>query len=1668
MKKINSPIRLGTSTNLINGYNPNWRPGVAYDSGLFGTPDCPLEERDIEIEPNTNGWGLPYITVHDDAAALLSGLFPFTISNPSDGVKEASISAGNLLIGDKDSAAARQQLANTLGVPLEAGYGYALIRYVRFSGEAVHNVSANNIHTHPNPLTPDPSFGVNNDFRQALVKIRPALGDNHHFDPEQLTAKQAQACIDLYGQWGTHFVSKVSVGDTIFQVFSYKADVYATIKKVVAHNDFSGWKAANFAYYTTSAKTGQHGFVDTAGGILSMSNDAAILQSIQKGDWNDPQWSGGNSALTPLLGNGDFNMDSFVAFTDLVPISYQLTTLSIFAEFERRRCLRRVFKGAMIQKFTTAVQPHFEHYCPYDPATVIPPNEVPGLLSTIATPIINTYTPRTDLDELQFVAGSTTTNFVLTSNLLYGSGNATSLPGNNVSILCQEACFETDDSFAILTLTDVAFGSYQVSVAKWYGCVQVACSSRHETILDGLVYQYGPADDSHGRFSVKVGKDIRTVPGYAHLALHKDRLFFAYSFADSILRGMANIPQDIHNPTRQFVTEALGWLAYIIPAGSNDADLLDLRVRSLDGYRMAQNPAYGAFVPLLPATAYQPQINAILNYADAITMQIRDYQAQIEARKQQELLIDVAKTLNENIIQSGQLLSGYVQAAAAQQSDLDGYYAALITQKQAELSQLNNTIAKLQSSLNDQQANVATAVEGYKQGVKDWQTRQAIQFGLDVASNLFTTVTSFAIPAGEIKAVAALGESAQKLQKLLNVLTNAYKLYTSAKTTMDGILHAQDALDTLGDASFDITSNQQWDEMNVNMTAILNTGPAIQAKTDLQQAFGLLLIRGKALTAAKSSANQLAADLYNQQRQQLLSQRQQDRLNALSNSLQPANLPKLDPATLDLAGLTSALVYTRSRALAMLASTFVLQDQALQYQYLQDATAITSFNLLDFKASIVKQTGNTLAAQNRLNAIHLSTTTPIKIEMEVPTAHLIDGNLFIFTIHADNAAFYEYVDVRVQSVNLALDSVSKTDSGKYSVTLEYDGAPFIDRDPQRNPLTFRTPSRQRTYEYTAGTNAPNYTDGGNSWSQDVNAITPFSTWRLSIPNSKMNKGIIFSNTTVKVTLSFVLNARVVDAASLYRRTYRRGEDLAVEELMVEDRPTAAMTAMASPANAPSLQTVVGQMQGRTVLNGWDAVFNFSLEKIQKVINKQYDELKTSTKYGGVIDTTSISQQTKHVKIYKHFQLNYGYPLLSFSATDTTHVQMKINVLSGSITSGSQYDKNPVDWDPPVTADANAYIVATVPIGQVAGIVKGAGNNILSVVLDMATGTFTANNLGVMNDDDKAAFNTALSNYFVNNPVTFIINSLDLTQITTLPDLRPNQFSFKTLITRTYSNQILQLFITTNNRPKLDYSQTFLNNLDEPIPIACDCSLLISSRILFADVLPQSLNQNGWQIQGVDPGDITKAWTGKYTQGSLSGTLDLSALNHSYTPPPPPGGGFTSTTYYTYSVPGGRVSMDVTGMTLTPAGANVQLALSVTKTQQFNEHWKTYYLFGSDEGDHTLSSDYTLTLNANIPVAIAGSGATQSIGLSVQNGNVNIGGHLSGGGPCGCGDDLQAQFNQQLQKQIPSQVTGQLNTNFKDVSIFALKNLLFTNGSLISMNAGNIPGDLLLTGNISGV
>lgn len=1638
MQTQKDKVMLGTSTNLILGFDAAWQPGETGNNGLFSSMVQPLEEKQIDIpvvKETDYEWCYPKITVHDDAESLLQEIFPYRINTPSDGTEMLEVNLGTLLIGDKDRETAVKKLSETLGVDLSKPYGYVLARTERIYGEVKHPVYGGDIILHPNPKHKNEEMAIRESFRADLIKIRKATDDENEFNPALFTVKKAQRCLDFYNKYGTHFVSQAVCGDAIFQVFAFEKTNYERVKNICEKNDFTEEESLNFLPYITDANTGAFGYVKEYGTLLCYSRDPQLEQDQKNGKWRDEKWSERDCIFSPFLLDGPMNkLELNSKYLKNLPLYYTLTSLSIFAEYGRRLALKRVFKGAMIEKFGTAVKPYFSKYFPYDKSDLPSYNDVPGFVSTIATRNINTYKPNLNLDTLQFVASPDSESFTLVSNLVSASSSRHYFPGKDVTFVFQNADFESDDFVTVIELGEEAYKKFVISCKEFYGCLQIvsAESGQHITIVDGICYTADSKKDT-ARQMVLAGRDIRQKYDRVDLLRVKNSVIYSYTFANSVLSSISH--ENSIGSSCRFAKETMTWLSEMIPKGYSDSDLLDIRVLALDSIRMQQNSNYMTYVPILPPEKYSEQCKNILDYIDEIQRQIDYYQRKIEQRKTQELIMDVGRALNQNIIESGKLLYEFIQANARQQQELTQYYDLIILEKKSELARLNQMTYSLEIELNSQKAQVENAVVAYKEAVEIWKTKAEIKFGLEMATTLFTAVTSIAIPASSIGAVKDLGLKVQKIQKLLNILNNTYKVYTLAEQSASALEKAETALDGLDDCDFDVTNSSAWDECNIQLNYLLNMGPDIAEKKTLLKEFSLLVLKGKKYMSAQSSAAQLSRDIYSRQRMKVYSENQQKRLDTLSHDLEPANLPSLDPLSVDLVGLTGDLMFLQSQMFTMLAKAFLVYDQSLQYRNLQPATQIASFDLMSFKGAIVRQKSNTIEAEEKLAALQVSTTTDIDLKVSVPVSQLTNGNTYVLTIMQDNLKFSKYVDVRVKSVIARVDGITESDDHKYYVRLNYPGNTFSNRDLERNILIFRTNAREHTYEYNTDTGQPNFTDRGESWSENVSAVTPFSEWEISLPE-KLNQGLKFSDVMAEITLTFVLNVRIVNRTNML---FKSSDAL------------------------PSLDTLIGQMAGKTTLNGWDVVFNMSLGKIQDVLNKQSDKLKQNTSYGGKIDITTSYEVIAGVTALKKFQLKYGYPNLFFLENDPTNVRMEIPILSGMVQKGMKTDEQE-KWDREEEVNPGASISAYLPLGTAVGKVKAPhAENILSVILDFAKGVFTAKNMRVENDDDKAAFNEALVNYFINHPIKFIINSLNMNQMSVLNDLKPSEFVFKTLITA-QKTQILQLFIMTNNRKNLNYSLANLNSVSEPIPMGSECSLFISSERFFKDIMPQSFTKSRWTMTGVSSEQEFANWTGKISQGFLSAAVDLSKLNRTV-----PTNEYV-TSEYQYYVAGGSVTLSVADMTLEPEKRKIKVSFSKSQRQKYIEKCiTTHYSFFESyttESESELSSDYRLSISANISLKISEKGREQKISMIMEAKDCQITGYMSGGGPCGCGDDIQAEFNQQLRAQLPDKLKSNMNMDFDEISLFAVENLLFVDGDYITFDDVAIPGDVIVTGSFN--
>jgi hypothetical protein len=228
----------------------------------------------------------PRISLHDTADSLLSELFPYHVGKCADDHAAPDIPPGPLLIRDKDSEAATKKLSASLGVDLSSpNFGFSLVILERKSGEGRHYLFKDGIYVNPNPFNPPPGAGVTKDFRTAIARLRHGKHPEGGPDEAAFSEINANAYLESFREWGTHFISRVTLGDRIFQVFAHPRDRFAKIKAAYAipGNVLCGPGAASFAQFTTDADRGHFGYVAEYGKLLAASGDGKVEASVKEG-----------------------------------------------------------------------------------------------------------------------------------------------------------------------------------------------------------------------------------------------------------------------------------------------------------------------------------------------------------------------------------------------------------------------------------------------------------------------------------------------------------------------------------------------------------------------------------------------------------------------------------------------------------------------------------------------------------------------------------------------------------------------------------------------------------------------------------------------------------------------------------------------------------------------------------------------------------------------------------------------------------------------------------------------------------------------------------------------------------------------------------------------------------------------------------------------------------------------------------------------------------------------------------------------------------------------------------------------------------------------------------------------------------------------------------------
>lgn len=211
-------VKLGQSVDLLQGYKPTVFLGTDGKSPLVPSTQPALFEKRSSIQnPNVEAkWDqFPTISLHKTAEELLSGLQHIRLqSHPlekAEGRNPAVWPAGALTLAglsDDECKKALTDLSAEIGLDLsEPDYSYALVRRSRKIGTAVHPNFQSRLFRNI-----DPQGTLRPETLQALKKLE----KKSH--PYEVSKDGAIGYLEFYTAFGSHFVSSVDYGDSLFQV----------------------------------------------------------------------------------------------------------------------------------------------------------------------------------------------------------------------------------------------------------------------------------------------------------------------------------------------------------------------------------------------------------------------------------------------------------------------------------------------------------------------------------------------------------------------------------------------------------------------------------------------------------------------------------------------------------------------------------------------------------------------------------------------------------------------------------------------------------------------------------------------------------------------------------------------------------------------------------------------------------------------------------------------------------------------------------------------------------------------------------------------------------------------------------------------------------------------------------------------------------------------------------------------------------------------------------------------------------------------------------------------------------------------------------------------------------------------------------------------------------
>lgn len=540
---MTTAVQLGNSANLLLGLRPGWFGGAG-DIPFDPTPRAALIGFATPEPSQPGSWSEPEISFHDTVESLVDALFIHRVRPVLADVGRFTLPVSTLMLGAGRREAALASLCAMLGVPADrlAEGSLVLLRLRREDADYRHEAEEGGVGRR---IHIDSYW--TREGRHAVGRLRVAeRGCRHAGQDTLIHRRQADRYLGYLYDYGTHFVSRVGVGEELFQVLVCDRQRYGPLRILWSQAAPGGTITSAKAFATHMGRE----WIALRSHICSAARDPEIERSVAEGAWGDPRDASLNSLLAPFGRLGNEVPKLLANGRRSVPIRIEWTSHSPYMENHRAIAWQRILKGALLQRFGNAVQVPEDrtHAAHREDGAVMLRN---GAEVTLSGDVI-AFDAR-----LTAPVDSSASLHVFARHLVFNGAEVIPLGGRQVTVfgLAMDAG-RKQDLMPVLQIDSTAFVGFRCFTSLLHGAFALVdeTGQSRDTFFEGLRF----SEDEHGRVIVR---DDLGLPDADAIRPFRIPLSIALDDIEAqLIRAAADSDADAEHATRQ----ELEWLLAVL------------------------------------------------------------------------------------------------------------------------------------------------------------------------------------------------------------------------------------------------------------------------------------------------------------------------------------------------------------------------------------------------------------------------------------------------------------------------------------------------------------------------------------------------------------------------------------------------------------------------------------------------------------------------------------------------------------------------------------------------------------------------------------------------------------------------------------------------------------------------------------------------------------------------------------------------------------------------------------------------------------------------------------------------------------------------------------------------------------------------------------------------